>query len=143
MDCFVAHPDGDGPFPAVVVYMDVMGIRGEFAQLRPPPRRGAVQYFALPPDLLYRERRVRLDPATGGIERMFAIDRALTIEMVVRDTGETLAHLDRSPIGAGRTGCIGYCMSGQFVVAAARRFPDHFRAAASTWELASDGAKKR
>ena len=29
METFTARPDGDGPFPAVVLYMDAPGIRGE------------------------------------------------------------------------------------------------------------------
>ena len=129
MDCFTAHPDGDGPFPAVVIYMDVIGIRDELHNFA--RRLAGEGYFALLPDLFYRDGRVRLDPATGGIERMFAIGRDLTIEMVMRDTEEILAYLDRSPIVAGPTGCIGYRMSGQFVVAAAGRFPAHIRATAS------------
>lgn len=128
-ECFIAHPDGAGPYPAVVVYMDVLGIREE---LRDFARRLAAEgYFALLPDLFYREGRVRFDPANGGLEKMFAIGRALTIDMVMRDTQAMLAYLDASSIVDGRTGCIGYCMSGQFVVSAAGRFPDHIRATAS------------
>ena len=29
MSCYVAHPAGLGPFPVVIVYMDVPGIRPE------------------------------------------------------------------------------------------------------------------
>ena len=29
MDAFVTHPDTDGPFPAVIVLMDIWGLREE------------------------------------------------------------------------------------------------------------------
>lgn len=49
---FYAHPDGDGPFPAVILYMDAPGIREE---LRNFTRRIAEQgYFCLLPDMYYR-----------------------------------------------------------------------------------------
>ena len=52
MDCFAAHPGGDGPFPPVILYMDAPGIREE---LRDITRRIAGQgYFCLLPDLYYR-----------------------------------------------------------------------------------------
>lgn len=129
IECFAAHPDGAGPFPAVIVYMDVLGIREE---LRDFARRLAGEgYFALLPDLFYREGRIRLVPGSGGLEKLFASGRVLTIDMVMRDTQSMLAYLDASSIVDGRTGCIGYCMSGQFVISAAGRFPDYFRATAS------------
>ena len=44
MGSFVAHPDGKGPFPAVILYMDAPGIREE---LRDFARRIASQgYFS-------------------------------------------------------------------------------------------------
>lgn len=129
MECFISQPDGQGPFPTVIVYMDVLGIREE---LRDFARRLAGQgYFAVLPDLFYRSGRIRFDPATDKIEKLFAIGRTLTIDKVMRDTQAMLTYLDASPIVSGRTGGIGYCMSGQFVVAAAGHFPNHFRAAAS------------
>jgi len=27
METFVTHPEADGPFPAVVIYMDIWGVR--------------------------------------------------------------------------------------------------------------------
>ena len=52
METFVAHPDGEGPFPVVVLYMDAPGIREE---LRDFVRRiAAREYFAVLPDLYYR-----------------------------------------------------------------------------------------
>jgi carboxymethylenebutenolidase len=49
---FVACPEGPGPFPGVIFYMDAPGIREE---LRNMTRRIARQgYFAILPDMYYR-----------------------------------------------------------------------------------------
>ena len=33
MDCFVALPQGNGPFPPVILYLDVPGIREELKDM--------------------------------------------------------------------------------------------------------------
>lgn len=133
MECFAAHPDGDGPFPAVILYMDVPGVREE---LRDFIRRIAEQgYFGLLPDMYYREGKLRFDLSKGEeeLKKMFAAGSKLTNAMIMRDTGGMLDYLEKNPVVGGPTGCIGYCMSGQFVVSAAGTFPDQIAAAASLY----------
>lgn len=133
MECFAVHPDGPGPCPPVILYMDVPGIREE---LRNFARRIAGQgYFCLLPDLYYRDGRVRFDLSKGEeeLKKMFAIGRALTVDRVMRDTRGMLDYLKGNPAVSGKVGCIGYCMSGQFVVAAAGDYPDDFAAVASLY----------
>jgi carboxymethylenebutenolidase len=133
MECFAVHPDSDGPYPAVILYMDVPGIREE---LRNFCRRIAEQgYFALLPDMYYREGKLRFDLSKGEeeLQKMFATGMKLTIDGIMRDTGGMLAYLDGNPTVSGPTGCIGYCMSGQYVVAAAGTYPDQIAAAASLY----------
>ena len=56
MNTFVAHPDGNGPYPAVFMYMPASGIRDE---LRDMARRLAMHgYIVLLPNLYYRMVRV-------------------------------------------------------------------------------------
>jgi carboxymethylenebutenolidase len=60
--------------------------------------------------------------------------RSLNNELVMRDTGAMLNFLtSESAVASGPKGCIGYCMSGQYVVSVAGTFPDDFRAAASLY----------
>lgn len=133
MECFVAHPDGEGPFPAVILYMDVPGIREE---LRDFTRRIAEQgYVGVLPDLYYRDGKVRFDLSKGEeeLKRMFAAGSKLTNAMIMRDTGGMIDYLASNPVATEKVGCIGYCMSGQFVVAAAGSFPNDIAAAASLY----------
>ena len=72
MGSFVAHPDGKGPFPAVILYMDAPGIREE---LRDFARRIASQgYFCLLPDMYYRNGQLRFD---------FSMDRDNVFKLVM------------------------------------------------------------
>ena len=138
MDVFVCHPDEGGPGPAVISYMDAPGIREE---LRDMARRIAtVGYCVLLPNMYYRngtEGNYGFDlsrTATIDEERqkMFAVMRALTNARVVADTGPMLEFIDGCDGAAsGPVGCVGYCMSGQFVVAVAAAFPERLAAAAS------------
>lgn len=131
--CFAVHPDGDGPFPPVILYMDVVGVRDE---LRDFARRIAGEgYFCLLPDMFYRLGKLEFDLSKGReeLERMFAAGRTLELPMVMRDTEAWLDYLDANPIVDGPAGAIGYCMSGRFVVAAAGTFPERFGAVASLY----------
>ncbi len=133
MDCYVTHPAGAGTWSAVILYMDVPGIRGELEAFA---RRIAGEgYVCVLPDLYYRAGRVRFDLTKGGEEfkRMFAMGSQLTNAMVVSDTAGVLAWLDDLPAARRATGTIGYCMSGQFVLSVASAFPDRVRASASLY----------
>ena len=57
MPTFVTHPEQDGPFPAVIVYMDIWGVREELHEIA--RRVGTVGYYCMVPDFYYRQGRVR------------------------------------------------------------------------------------
>jgi carboxymethylenebutenolidase len=132
METFAVRPEGDGPFPAVILYMDAPGIRNE---LRDFCRRMAGEgYYAMLPDMYYRIgfRMTRFDDQ--GMKEMFGAMRSLNNELVMRDTGAMLSFLEsEDAVATGPKGCIGYCMSGQYVVSAAGCYPDDFHAAASLY----------
>ena len=138
MDCFVTHPEEGGPHPAVILYMDAPGIREE---LRDMCRRlGTVGYYVFMPNMYYRIgtegnygfdlSRIREDDAE--LQKMFAVMNSLTNALVVSDTGPMLDHIrsDRAATD-GLVGCVGYCMSGRYVMSVGAAFPDDFAAIAS------------
>ena len=138
MDTFVCHPDEGGPFPTVVMYMDAPGIREE---LRDMARRiGTVGYHVLLPNLYYRTGRegaygfdlgrIRIDEDESA--KMHAVMGTLTNARIVADTKPLLDFVRGAEAAAdGPMGCVGYCMSGQFVVSVAAAYPDAFAAIAS------------
>ena len=135
MESFAVHPDGSEPFPAVILYMDAPGIREE---LRDFCRRIAGRgLYVLLPDMYYRLGKLRWDlKGISDSERksMMAAMNSLTIDLVMRDTEAMLQFLgSEGEVKPGPKGCIGYCMSGRYVVAAAGNFPEDFAAAASLY----------
>src|SRR5258706_6406637 len=91
MPSFVACPDGPGPYPGVIFYMDAPGIREE---LRNMTRRIAKHgYFAVLPDMYYRLGTLRFD-VNRRDDAMFPCMRAalnsLSIAVVMDDTSRIM-----------------------------------------------------
>jgi carboxymethylenebutenolidase len=132
---FVACPEGAGPWPAVIFYMDAPGIREE---LRNMTRRIAREgYFAILPDMYYRLGCLRLDAHRWNDDMaavFLAAMRSLTNAMVIEDTAGILGWLDaQEKCRPGPVGGVGYCMSGQHVTNAAAFFPHRIKAVASLY----------
>jgi carboxymethylenebutenolidase len=132
---FVACPDGPGPYPGIIFYMDAPGIREE---LRNMARRIAREgYFVILPDMYYRFGCLRFDVPRRNDDMaavFLAAMRGVTNATVMEDTAGILGFLDaQEKCRPGPVGCVGYCMSGQHVTNAAAFFPHRIKAAASLY----------
>ena len=138
MTTFVAHPEGGGPFPVAVLYMDAIGYR---EQVRDNARRFAAGgFYCVAPDLFHRagdgltfDMRRLIEEGFGGPEgtRMMGLVTSLTADMVAADTRAILAAIASDPAaGAGAKACVGYCMGARFSLHAASALADDFVAAA-------------
>ena len=135
MPTFLAAPDGTDPHPGIIFYMDAPGIREE---LRNMARRIAKHgYVCLLPDMYYRLGTVRFDIPRRD-DGMSAVIRAsmnhLTNARIIDDTAALLAHFDTlDNVTPGKIGCVGHCMSGQYITTVSARFPHRMTAAASLY----------
>ncbi|MEZ5740902.1 MAG: dienelactone hydrolase family protein [Burkholderiaceae bacterium] len=138
LDTFICHPDEGGPHPVVILYMDAPGIRQELRDMA--SRLACVGYYVMLPNLYYRYGReggygydlalIRKDET--HLNRMHELRLSLTNAGIVADTKALLEHLDTDPAAAdGPIGCVGYCMSGQFVLSVAAAYPERIAAVAS------------
>src|SRR5277367_4093970 len=88
---FVACPEGPGPYPGIIFYMDAPGIREELRNMaRRIARHG---YFCLLPDMYYRLGHLRFDVHRRDESMMPCILSAmnsLTNAKVMDDTGGLL-----------------------------------------------------
>src|SRR5207237_8719225 len=128
--CFT-QPHRDGPFPPVIIYMDIWGVREELFEIA--RRVGTVGYYCLVPDLYYRQGKIRHEfrDAQNRMISLHALDeerrqrviapgRQLTNQAVVDDTGAILAFLRKGePVRAGGIGAVGYCRGGRHVLCVA------------------------
>src|SRR5438128_494570 len=104
MEAFVTHPEDNRPFSAVIIYMDIWGVREELYDIA--RRVGAVGYYCMVPDFYYRQgKRIHFEfrnekNQTISINRL---DRQalreiqarpkLSNKMVIDDTGAILEFL--------------------------------------------------
>lgn len=138
MATFLVRPDGEGPFPVAVVYMDGIGYR---EQVRANARRFAADgYYCVAPDLYYRSGegltfdigRLAAEGFKGPeSERLMGIIASVTPERVVADTEAIFVAIeDDRAAGLGARVCVGYCMGARCALAVASGLPDTFVAAA-------------
>jgi carboxymethylenebutenolidase len=132
------RPDpGGGPWPAVLVFMDGIGIRPALFELG--ERIAAHGHVVLLPDLFYRAgpyeaqdpRTLFSDPAVRA-EWFSRYVPSASQANVMADMPAFLDFLDtHAGVRGPRIGTTGYCMGGGLSLAAAGHFPDRVAAAAS------------
>ena len=115
---YVFRPERAAPWPAVLVFMDGLGIRP--AMLEIGERLAANGYYALLPDLFYRSgpyepmdpHAVFSDPEKRKILMEKFIGLA-TQDKIMSDTRAFLDHLaGQQDVRPGGIGTTGYCMGG-------------------------------
>lgn len=129
-------PDGDGPWPGVLVFPDAGGFRETFRQMG--DRLAGMGYVALIPDIYYRAGQwAPFDVATLFTDereraRMRGLTSALTSDRVIADAGAYADFLLARPEVTGSAiGTTGYCLGGRMSLIAAGGLGGRIAAAAA------------
>jgi carboxymethylenebutenolidase len=129
-------PDGDGPWPGVLVFPDAGGARETIRAMG--ERLAGLGYVALVPDIYYRAGDWEpFDLATVFTDeqeraRLFGLARALTPDLVAADAGAYVDFLLAQPeVTGSAVGTTGYCLGGRMSLIAAGALGDRIAAAAS------------
>jgi carboxymethylenebutenolidase len=132
----VFRPQGSGPWPGVIVYMDAFGPRPALFELC--GRLASHGYFVLLPDLFYRMGPYETPPRNLFSDRekarafLATFFPSASIEKTVSDTAAFLDFLSaQKDVLQPKVGTTGYCMGGARSLAAAGSYPDRIAAAAS------------
>ncbi|BBY83351.1 dienelactone hydrolase family protein [Mycolicibacterium pulveris] len=107
IDALLGVPDGDGPWPGVVVVHDAIGYGPDNEAIS--ARIAAAGYLAVTPNLYSRGGRARCVTRVFR-ELMTQRGRALDDILAARD------HLKSMPQCTGAVGIAGFCMGGQFAL---------------------------
>jgi carboxymethylenebutenolidase len=129
--------DSGGPWPAVLIFMDGLGIRPTMLEVG--ERLATYGYFVLLPDLFYRSgpyepmdpRVVFAEPDARKVlmDRFFAL---ATSANIMSDTRAFIDYLAAQPdVKPGAIGTTGYCLGGFMSLTAAGTYPDRIAATAS------------
>jgi len=134
---FIVHPERDGAHPVVLFFMDAPAIREELRDMA--RRMASAGYYVMLPNLYYRKGVLELKDLPPLDEkaaraRMFELMGSISIPMIMDDGDALLNYADRDPAaGKGKIATVGYCMSGQYAINFAARYPDRVGAAASVY----------
>jgi carboxymethylenebutenolidase len=133
----VFTPEKAGKYPAVIFFMDGLGIRPTLFEMAQWLADGG--YVVLLPDMFYRAGPY--DPmnpkeifASGeGVRNKIGhLFSSISNTKAASDAGTFLAYLDtRSDIAGSKVGTTGYCMGGGMSLTTAGTYPDRIAAAAS------------
>jgi meso-butanediol dehydrogenase / (S,S)-butanediol dehydrogenase / diacetyl reductase len=131
---YLVQPPGEGLWPGVILYTDIMGVRPAFLEMA--KRLAAAGFVVLLPNLFYRTARP-FDPPlsvhrSGEFGRLLALAQSVNRTLIERDARAYAAALRAERSTAhGPLGCVGYCLSGAFAVFTAAALPDEIGAVAS------------
>ena len=129
-------PEGEGPWPAVLMFPDAGGMRDTMRQLG--ERLSNLGYVVLVPDFYYRNGPYEpVDMRTAfankeSAEKIMGMMRGYTADKVVDDARAFVDYLDSLPEKEpGGIGTTGYCMGGRLSLIAAANLGERIAAAAS------------
>jgi carboxymethylenebutenolidase len=111
LEGYLVRPDGDGPFPGIIVIHEIFGLNENIKDIA---RRFANEgYVALAVDLF------------AGRNRAICMFRFMSGQLLnslnnsgIHDLKAALTFLSKQPgVDVSRLGAVGYCMGGSFVIA--------------------------
>ncbi|HIF93881.1 MAG: dienelactone hydrolase family protein [Myxococcales bacterium] len=112
MGGYLALPEGDGPHPAVLVFMEIFGVNDHIQDVT---RRVAQEgYVALAPDYFHRTgagMQLAYDDAgmAAGMEQL----NQLVADQMISDARDAIAYLrGRDDVLGDRLGAMGFCIGG-------------------------------
>jgi carboxymethylenebutenolidase len=136
-DAALVHPKGKGPWPAVILFADVFGLRPTMRDMA--KRLASNGYVVLVPNPFYRTTKapgISTDISFSNPADMAKIGKLrapLTSDAVMSDATSYVKFLDSQPVVHKKAamGVFGYCMGGPMTMQAAAANPGRIGAGAS------------
>jgi carboxymethylenebutenolidase len=136
-DSALFYPEGKGPWPAVLVWTDILGLRPVFREMG--RRLAAEGYVVLVPNPFYRNAKAPVVDGSFDFSKpedrakVMPMAAALTADANISDAKSYLTFLDAQPQTdkKKKMGVQGYCMGGPLTFRTAATVPDRVGAAAT------------
>ncbi len=136
-DAALYYPEGKGPWPAVLIWPDVVSLRPAFREMG--RRLAGEGYVVLVPNLYYRTRKAPVVESSFNFAnpddraKIMEMRKTVTPDASARDAKAYVAFLDAQPQTAKnrKVGVQGYCMGGAISIITAAAAPERIAAVAS------------
>jgi carboxymethylenebutenolidase len=136
-DSALFYPTGKGPWPGVLIWTDILGLRPVFRDMG--RRLAADGYVVLVPNPFYRNQRAPVVDGTFDFSKpedrakVMPMAAALTAEANMSDAKSLITYLDTLPQTnkKAKLGVQGYCMGGPLTFRTAGTIPERVGAAAT------------
>ncbi len=136
-DSALFYPEGKGPWPAVLVWTDILGLRPVFREMG--RRLAAEGYVVLVPNPFYRNAKAPVVDGSFDFSKpedrakVMPLAAALTADANISDAKAYTAFLDQQPQTdkSKKMGVQGYCMGGPLTFRTAAVRADRIGAAAT------------
>jgi carboxymethylenebutenolidase len=136
-DSALFYPEGKGPWPAVLVWTDILGLRPVFREMG--RRLAAEGYVVLVPNPFYRNAKAPVVDGTFDFSKpedrakVMPMAAALTAEANISDAKAYVSFIDAQPQTdkKKKMGVQGYCMGGPLTFRTAATRADRIGAAAT------------
>jgi len=125
LDVFYAKPEGEGRFPAIILFTEGLGLNEDML-VGVVERLAGAGYFACAPDIFHGD-------VFDGTDRdaMIAKIRSINDDQVLDETRQTIGWLRARPeVRGDRIGGIGFCMGGRLAFLAHSALCDDIGASA-------------
>lgn len=111
--CYLAKPEGKGPFPEIIMIQEIFGINQEMRDKC--DEYAAKGYVTVCPDLFWRiEPDIELvDSDEAQLQRAFELFGEFDVNLGMHDLETTLGYMRFEKVCNKKVGCIGYCLGGK------------------------------
>jgi carboxymethylenebutenolidase len=117
MPCHIACPESGGPYPAIVVVMEIFGLNDNIRNLT--DRVAAEGFVALAPNLYFRTPNNVV--GYGELPEAFKLAATTTDDGLMRDMSAAISYLRTRKEVKPKFGVVGFCMGGRITFLTACR----------------------
>lgn len=111
MGGYLARPDGPGPHPGVLVFMEIFGVNAHIRDVT--DRVAAEGYVALAPDYFHRTAPgIELSYDDAGMEKGMSLLNQLVADEMIADARAAADFLRGRDDTTDKLGCMGFCIGG-------------------------------
>ena len=112
MNAYVSAPEGNGTFPAVILFQEAYGVNGHIKNVA--DRVAGEGYVVIAPELFHRTAPAGFVAPYGDFSVVMPHFQALTTEMLVDDSYACYDWLVTQPnVKKDKIGSIGFCLGGR------------------------------